>query len=87
MVLDDFAAFVVNWDRKDHNILKISKQLNLGLDSLVFIDDNAAERQIVQEALPAVSVPEVGSHNILSFINYLDKNLYFENHQPLGGKI
>jgi FkbH-like protein len=56
---DDFAAFAVDWNDKAHNIVRIAERLNLGLDSLVFVDDNPAERERVRGALPAVAVPEL----------------------------
>jgi FkbH-like protein len=53
------AAFVANWDDKAHNLRQIAEQLNIGLDSLVFVDDNPAERDIVRRELPQVRVPEL----------------------------
>jgi FkbH-like protein len=55
----DFAAFVANWDDKAANLGAIAAQLNIGLDALVFVDDNPAERARVREALPLVAVPEL----------------------------
>lgn len=55
----DFAAFVANWEDKAANLAAVAKQLNIGLDSLVFVDDNPAERARVREALPVVAVPEL----------------------------
>jgi FkbH-like protein len=55
----DIAAFVANWGDKAENIRAIASQLNIGLDSLVFVDDNPAERARVREALPMVAVPEL----------------------------
>ncbi len=59
--LEHFAAFKANWRPKHENIEAIAVELNLGLDSFVFIDDNPAERAIVSAQLPSVSVPDVGS--------------------------
>ena len=59
--LEDFAAFKANWNPKPGNIREIAEELNIGLDSLVFVDDNPAERAIVAEHLPEVAVPDVGS--------------------------
>ncbi|KTD60702.1 HAD-IIIC family phosphatase [Legionella shakespearei] len=73
----DFSAFEANWEDKDKNLLKIADQLNLGLDSFVFIDDNPAERQLIHDALPQVNVPDIGS-DPAHFINIIDKNYYFE---------
>ena len=42
--LDDIACFVANWDDKATNLARIANQLNIGLNSLVFVDDNPAER-------------------------------------------
>jgi FkbH-like protein len=56
----DIACFVANWADKAANIRAIAEQLNIGLDSLVFVDDNPFERTLVREALPMVAVPEVG---------------------------
>lgn len=55
----DIACFVANWDNKADNIRAIARDLNIGLDSLVFIDDNPFERNLVRQELPMVAVPEV----------------------------
>jgi FkbH-like protein len=55
----DIAAFVVNWQDKAENLRTIAEQLNIGLDSLVFVDDNPAERARIRESLPTVAVPEL----------------------------
>lgn len=55
----DIAAFVANWDDKATNLRAIAAQLNIGLDSLVFVDDNPAERTRVRDSLPMVAVPEL----------------------------
>lgn len=57
--LSDFAAFIANWDNKAENLRRIAQQLNIGLDSLVFFDDNPAEREIVSTMLPEVTVLDV----------------------------
>jgi FkbH-like protein len=56
--LDDFAAWRINWADKAQNVADLAAELNLGLQSTVFIDDNPAERARVREALPEVLVPE-----------------------------
>ena len=56
---DDIAAFVANWQDKPTNLREIARTLNIGLDSLVFFDDNPAEREIVRQNLPEVAVAEV----------------------------
>ena len=55
----DIACFVANWDDKADNLRLIAQRLNIGLDSLVFLDDNPFERNRIREALPMVAVPEV----------------------------
>ena len=57
--LNDFSAFVANWENKADNIRLIQKQLNIGFDSMVFFDDNPFERQLVRTMLPEVEVPEL----------------------------
>lgn len=54
--LDDISCFIANWDNKATNIDRIAQTLNIGLDSLVFVDDNAAEREIIRQNLPQVLV-------------------------------
>lgn len=56
---EDIAVFVANWDDKASNIRHIQEVLNIGFDSMVFIDDNPMERAIVREQLPEVTVPEL----------------------------
>ncbi len=57
--LEDIAIFVANWDNKADNIRMIQNTLNIGMDSLVFLDDNPFERNLVREMLPEVTVPEL----------------------------
>ena len=54
----DFTAFRINWKDKANNILEIANELNIGLQSIVFIDDNPFERALVRDALPEVFVPD-----------------------------
>lgn len=54
----DFAATRINWNDKVSNLCSIADELSLGLDAFVFIDDSSVEREFVQNALPAVAVPE-----------------------------
>ena len=55
----DIGAFVANWDDKAANLRVIAERLNIGLDSLVFLDDNPAERARIRHDLPMVAVPEL----------------------------
>lgn len=77
LALTDFAAFHANWEPKHQNIEAIAKDLNIGLDSLVFVDDNPAERAIVSAQLPMVMVPEVGD-DVSRFPEILESTGYFE---------
>ncbi len=74
---DDFAAFIANWNPKHENIRNIAYTLNIGIDSLVFADDNPVEREIVRAQLAEVTVPELGS-DIAKYIDILDKTGLFE---------
>ncbi|NTV20933.1 MAG: HAD-IIIC family phosphatase [Chlorobium limicola] len=74
---DDFAAFTANWNPKHENIRNIAYTLNIGIDSLVFADDNPVEREIVRAQLAEVTVPELGS-DIVKYIDILDKTGLFE---------
>lgn len=56
--LGDIACFVANWQDKASNLRRIAAELNIGIDSLVFLDDNPAEREVVRRELPMVAVPE-----------------------------
>lgn len=74
--LSDFTSLRMNWKKKSENILSISKELNLGLDSFVFIDDNPAEREEVAKQLPEVSIPNIGD-NPENFIKIINDHSYF----------
>ncbi len=68
--LDDFIIKKINWNPKPENIKEIANELNLGIDSFVFIDDSVFERNLVREVLPECIVPEFPSD-----ITYL--NIWF----------
>jgi FkbH-like protein len=57
--LDHIAVFQANWNDKATNIQAIAEELSLGLDSIVFLDDNPAERGLMRKLLPQVAVPEL----------------------------
>ena len=73
---DDFLVFKANWEPKSKNIQDIVSELNIGIDSVVFVDDNPAERDIVRSFLPDVAVPEMTIPE--SYIQVIDKQGYFE---------
>lgn len=71
---DDFAVVRANWEPKDRNFLEIANALNLLPESLVFVDDNPAERHIV--AGQGVSAPELGEPH--QYIQAIDRSGFFE---------
>jgi FkbH-like protein len=56
---EDICMFVANWEDKAANIRRIRNKLNIGFDSMVFLDDNPFERNLVRDLLPEVLVPEL----------------------------
>jgi FkbH-like protein len=75
--LDDISCFVANWDDKPGNLKRIATELNIGLNALVFFDDNPAERSIVRQLVPEVAVPEVPDDPAYR-IRALERYRYFE---------
>ena len=76
--MDDFSAFEANWDDKALNLRRIASQLNIGLDAVVFVDDNPFERELVRGELPMVAVPEVPEEPVLIASCIADAG-YFES--------
>lgn len=75
--LEDFAMFRANWNSKANNICDIANALNIGLDSLVFVDDSPLERDAVRSHLPEVAVPELPA-DPAQYIEAIDRHGYFE---------
>ncbi len=75
--LKDIVSFKANWEPKSENIRQIASDLNLGLDSLVFVDDNRAEIEIVNQFVPEVSTIWAGD-DPSEFIARLKDSRYFE---------
>jgi FkbH-like protein len=75
--LKDISVFVANWDSKVDNINYIKSFLNIGYDSMVFIDDNPFERNVVREHLPDVLVPEL-PQDPSEYMSYLRSLNLFE---------
>lgn len=73
---DDFLKIKANWNPKNMNIEDISKELKIGADSFLFIDDNPAERKIVKDYIPGIATPNIG--NPEDYIKIIDRNGYFE---------
>ena len=74
--LEDISVFVANWDSKIDNIKNIQEVLNIGFDSMVFLDDNPYERNSVKENIPFITVPQLPEDpsNYLSFL--YNENLF-----------
>ena len=73
----DISAFLANWNDKAENLKAIATQLNIGLDSLVFVDDNPVERARIRQACPMVAVPELPK-DIAHYVRCLADAGYFE---------
>ena len=75
--LEDIAVFQANWETKVDNIRIIQQILNIGFDSMVFLDDNPFERNIVRENIPAITVPEL-PEDPAEYLEYLYSLNLFE---------
>ena len=75
--LDDIAVFQANWDTKVDNIRTIQQILNIGFDSMVFLDDNPFERNMVRENIPGITVPEL-PEDPAEYLEYLYSLNLFE---------
>ena len=75
--LSDFTAFKANWDLKTKNIYDIAEEINIGIESIVFLDDNPVERDLVRKEFNgSVSVPEIGN-DITLYREILDASQLF----------
>ena len=75
--LDDIAVFQANWDTKVDNIRTIQQILNIGFDSMVFLDDNPFERNMVRENIKGITVPEL-PEDPAEYLEYLYSLNLFE---------
>ncbi|MDR0610614.1 MAG: HAD-IIIC family phosphatase [Planctomycetaceae bacterium] len=75
--LDDIVSFQAHWRPKSESMKTIARELNLGIDSLVFFDDNPAEREEVHQNAPEVAVVEV-PEDAADYIFALENSLFFE---------
>lgn len=73
---EDFILIKANWEPKSQNIAEIAQELTILPDSLVFVDDNPAEREIVQMQVPGVAVPAIGTPE--QYVRILDHSGFFE---------
>ena len=74
---NDFFSIKANWNPKTESIKEIASEINIGLDSIIFLDDNPVEREMVKKQLPEVEVPNIGN-DILEYIKHIDQNGFFE---------
>ena len=75
--LDDIAVFQANWETKVDNIRTIQRILNIGFDSMVFLDDNPFERNMVRENIKGITVPEL-PEDPADYLEYLYSLNLFE---------
>ncbi|CAN5285987.1 HAD-IIIC family phosphatase [soil metagenome] len=75
--MDDFAVFAVNWNNKADNIRYIQSVLNIGFDSMVFLDDNPFERAMVKTHIADITVPEL-PEDPAEYLPYLYTQNLFE---------
>ena len=75
--LEDIAVFQANWETKVDNIRTIQQILNIGFDSMVFLDDNPFERNMVRENIPGITVPEL-PEDPAKYLEYLYSLNLFE---------
>ena len=68
--LSDISVFIANWENKVDNIRQIQSILNIGFDSMVFLDDNPFERNIVRENIPDICIPEL-PEDPANYLEYL----------------
>lgn len=73
---EDFVKIKANWNPKDQNLFEIASEMHLLAESFVFVDDNPAEREIVRNRFPDVSIPEMVQPE--HYINILDRSGFFE---------
>ena len=75
--LDDISMFVANWEDKAANIRRIQQTLNIGMDSIVFLDDNPFERNAVKSLIPDITVPDL-PEDPSEYLDYLQQLNLFE---------
>lgn len=75
---EHFAAYRINWTDKVTNIKELASELNIGLDSFVFVDDNPTERELIRQLLPMVEVPEFPAqpYELLPFFKQLVEDYF-----------
>lgn len=84
--LSDIALFVANWNDKASNIRMIQESLNIGMDSIVFLDDNPFERNLVREKIPEIEIPELPEDPSL-WLSFLQQSGYFNTVSYVGENV
>jgi FkbH-like protein len=82
---EQLAAWRINWKNKADNIIELAEELNIGLDSMVFVDDNPAERELVKQMLPMIETPEFPKQPYMLY-NFFEKICtdYFQIYKLTG---
>lgn len=75
--LEDITLFVANWEDKASNIMNICRRLNIGMDSIVYIDDSPFERNLVKQLIPDITVPDM-PEDPSQYLDYLKEKNYFD---------
>lgn len=73
---DDFVTIKANWEPKSKNLVETAQELTLLPESFVFVDDNPAERAIIEGQVPGVAIPEI--EGVEHYIQTIDKSGFFE---------
>ncbi len=75
---EHFSALRINWQDKATNLRELADELNIGLDSVVFVDDNPAERELIKQVLPQVAVPDFPEkpYQLMPFFKSLVENYF-----------
>lgn len=81
--LSDISVFAANWEDKASNIRMIQESLNIGMDAMVFLDDNPFERNLVRQMIPEIEVPEL-PEDPARYLGFLQQCNYFETASYTG---
>lgn len=73
---DDFIVIKANWETKDRNLVATAGEMDLGIDSFVFADDNPTERALVERSIKGIAIPVFDVP--ADYIRTIDRNGYFE---------
>jgi len=78
---EDFSIKKINWEPKINNISQIANELNIGVDSIVFLDDNPVEREWVRKGLPGIVVPEFPADpfELKSFFKSIEHKYFYRS--------